>query len=83
MSDPDTKDGDEILTAFYGCDTTDFDISKDIKERMDRGLTYEEAIREMIDEIKNSSDFNNNLLTEENIEILVKQALEDKELLLG
>jgi len=81
MSDPGTKNGEKILTAFYGCNNG-FDVSKDIKECMAGGLSYEDAVRELIDELKNLSGFNKSFLTEENIEIIVKQAIEDKEWLL-
>ena len=65
--------------ALRDLDSKTIDISQEIKGRMERGLSYENVIREMLDEVKNSSDFNKNFLIEENVEILVKQAIEDKE----
>lgn len=82
MGDPSVKNGLAMLTAFYGYDVTKFNVSKEIKERMDRGLSYEDAVRDMIDKVKNMNSFCKNFFTEENIEIMVKQAIEDKEWLL-
>ena len=82
MADPEVIDRLTPLTFLDDLDSKKIDVSQEIKDRMKRGLSYENAIREMIDEIKNNSDFNKNFFTEENIEILVKQAIEDKEWLL-
>lgn len=77
MADPEARLNP--LMFLRDLDSKTIDISQEIKGRMERGLSYENAIREMLDEVKNSSDFNKNFLIEENVEILVKQAIEDKE----
>ena len=71
MADPEARLNP--LMFLRDLDSKTIDISQEIKGRMERGLSYENVIREMLDEVKNSSDFNKNFLIEENVEILVKE----------
>ena len=82
MADPEVTDRLTPLTFLDDFDSKKIDVTQEIKDRMERGLSYENAVREIIDEIKNKSDFTKSFFTKENIEILVKQAIEDKEWLL-